>query len=473
MRWPLKNQVLFQMLLLVLLTMGAMTLASIRSAILESRAREQNRISEIRKLLNTARFPLTDSVLENMKVLSGVEYLAVDNHGQIVARTLAAPDSIPSPQPADTNSKNAAKLRKIQINGQPFYHDVVNAFQAVNVRSPVAEIHLFVPRQGEALIWWQASKTPLLIALLILPLALLVSLALANQVTRPLARLRKQVQEIAEGDRREIPPTIRDDEIRDLSLSINEMATKLLEHEKQLRQSERLRTMEQFGKGIAHHLRNSATGCQLALELFANESRAVAESENFQMANRQLVLINNYINRFLLLLKSSDQLAAIDTAMRPVDLNNVLERVVFLLQPKARHLNVKLTVDSSNEPLIMEMQPDDADQLMINLISNAIQAASQTATSINERLAVVDVELIRTDRNRITFSVTDNGPGPPGAIAADLFQPFVTGSSEGIGLGLSLVQDIANRAAGKISWERIQDRTRFTFEFGLSQAVEE
>ncbi len=453
------------MLLLLLLTMGAMTLASIRSAILESRAREQNRISEIRTLLNTARFPLTDSVLENMRVLSGVEYVVVGDSGQIVARTLAAPDSVPRPQSVDTQSRGAMILRKIQINGHPFFHDVVSTLQGSHVRSPVAEIHLFVPRQSEWLIWWQASKTPLLIALLILPLALLVSLALANQVTRPLARLRKQVQEIAEGDMREIPPTIRDDEIRDLNLSINEMATKLLEHEKQLRQSERLRTMAQFGNGIAHHLRNSAAGCQLALELFANENRKAADSENFQVANRQLDLINNYINRFLLLLKSSDQQAS-ETAASPVDLNKVLERVVFLLQPSAKHLNVRLTVDASNQPLIMEMLPDDADQLMINLISNAIKAASQTATFSNGKLAVVDVELKLNDRNRITFSVTDNGLGPPEAIAADLFQPFVSGSAEGIGLGLSLVRDIARRAGGTVGWERIRDRTKFTFEFG-------
>lgn len=460
------------MLLLVLLTMGAMTAVSIRSAILESRAREQNRITEIRKLLNTARFPLTDSVLENMKALSGVEYLAVGEQGQVIARTRAAPDNAPRAAATASNSHGAVLLREIQIQGQPFYHEVVDTFQGGNVASAVSEIHLFVPRQSERLIWWQASKTPLLIALLILPLALLVSLALANQVTRPLARLRKQVQEIAEGDRREIPPTIRDDEIRDLSLSINDMATKLLEHENQLRQSERLRTMEQFGKGIAHHLRNSATGCQLALELFANESRAIADSENFQVASRQLDLINNYINRFLLLLNSSDPQDVAAIATRPVDLNIVLERVVFLLQPTARHLNVKLTVDYCNEPLIMEMLPDDADQLMINLISNAIKAASHTVTSSNEPLAVIEVELALNDRNRITFSVTDNGPGPPIAIAADLFQPFVTGSPEGIGLGLPLVQDIAKRVGGTIGWERIQDRTKFTFEFGPSPTVE-
>ncbi len=52
----------------------------------------------------------------------------------------------------------------------------------------------------------------------------------------------------------------RDDEIRDLAVSINQMTETLSRYEDEVRRSERLRTLGQLGAGMAHQLRNAATG---------------------------------------------------------------------------------------------------------------------------------------------------------------------------------------------------------------------
>ena len=460
-RWPLRNQILVRMLLLLFITTVALTFANIRSTIIANRDLELGRLQRLVELAETSRFPLTPTVLEDMKSLSGAEFELAEKNGEVIAKTTAAPNASHANEQIFSFSREQSP-EAIVIGGQPFYYAAVENLR-VRDRMPAAGIlRIFVPRESRQAIWWKASKSPLTIALLVLPIALLLSLAVASQVTRPLANLKNQVQRIAEGDVQRIPPIKGSDEIQGLSLSINEMATKLEDHDVQLRKNERLRTMVQFGSSIAHHLRNSATGCKMAVELLAAENQSIEDSDNYQVAVRQLGLMNNYIRKFLLSSKSPNMGPSDETRM--IDLNRILENVVFLLSPSAQHLNVDLKVETDCDGSKVKISEEDAEQLMMNLITNGITAASQNAAeSIDHGKALVSIEL-QVQGDRVVFSVADSGAGPAPEIAEQMFQPFVTGSKEGTGLGLSLVAEISDRAGGCVKWNRENGMTIFTFE---------
>ena len=57
--------------------------------------------------------------------------------------------------------------------------------------------------------------------------------------------------------------------------------------------------------------------------------------------------------------------------------------------------------------------------------------------------------------------VSDTGPGPPPAVAERLFEPFVTGREQGIGLGLAVAKQAADGHGGRIDWRREGGRTVF------------
>jgi nitrogen-specific signal transduction histidine kinase len=61
----------------------------------------------------------------------------------------------------------------------------------------------------------------------------------------------------------------------------------------------------------------------------------------------------------------------------------------------------------------------------------------------------------------VFVEVTDSGPGPSPDVAAKLFEPFVTGKPEGVGLGLAVARQVAEAHGGTITWRRENDRTVF------------
>ena len=80
--------------------------------------------------------------------------------------------------------------------------------------------------------------------------------------------------------------------------------------------------------------------------------------------------------------------------------------------------------------------------MLVNLLQNAVQACAP----VGGRIAVA----LTSDGHTIAMSVTDNGPGVPLALRDTLFQPFVTGKADGIGLGLAIARDIMQKMGGDL-----------------------
>jgi two-component system nitrogen regulation sensor histidine kinase GlnL len=109
---------------------------------------------------------------------------------------------------------------------------------------------------------------------------------------------------------------------------------------------------------------------------------------------------------------------------------------------------------------------DQVLQVFLNLIRNATEAAGPNGGTITVRTSYdLSLRLRRADGSGaalpLQVEIIDDGPGLPPEIAADIFEPFISGRENGTGLGLALVGKIVGDHDGLISVESGPGRTVF------------
>jgi signal transduction histidine kinase len=213
----------------------------------------------------------------------------------------------------------------------------------------------------------------------------------------------------------------------------------------------------QVSGGLAHQLRNGVTGARLAVQLHARECNGHGNDESLKVALRQLTLQEIHLKRFL------DLGRATDLRQEMCSLAPILEETVLLLQPQCQHAHISLRWEpptaSAAGDLVVRGEAGQLGHLFLNIATNAIEASGPGGC--------VQVRLKKTDDTRATVEILDSGPGPAPEVAARLFEPFVTGKEEGVGLGLAVARQVAEAHGGRITWRREGERTCFAIELPL------
>jgi signal transduction histidine kinase len=453
MRRPIRIQLLVPALAVVLL---AILLASGTSAALDARwARQQQEESlhRVAHTLATAGFPLTESVLKQANRLSGAEFIFLDGQDRIQSSTLRQVDAQSLSLTHIDETRRFSPASRVNLHGQVCLGDRV----AVPQRGATAAGWLVAlyPEERWSAVTRQATYPALISGGLSSIVVILITAVLAQRFVRPIQRLGNQTAAIASGQFEPLAVPERDDEIRDLAVSINHMAQQLHDYEHQARRSERLRTLGQLGAALAHQLRNSATGARMAIELHGLSCSEGADCETIQVALRQLSLMESYLQRFLTLGRSRPEVRG------PVDLGLLAAEVLELVRPMASHTGVALDLQPGAGPVTLEGDREGLRQLLANLIINALEAASRE-TSPQPRGVVVRVE---AHADRVVLGVGDTGPGPAEETRQHMFEPFITEKPEGTGLGLFVVREVAVAHGGAVGYCRRDNQTWFEVEF--------
>jgi signal transduction histidine kinase len=124
---------------------------------------------------------------------------------------------------------------------------------------------------------------------------------------------------------------------------------------------------------------------------------------------------------------------------------SLFQRVEQLLSPQLTTQKIKINRKVEPETLELTADPEQIEQVLINLILNSIQALAGKQDPRIEMLANQD------KRGRIILSVIDNGVGIPKEVYDKIFVPFFTTKKNGTGIGLSLSQQIMRLHKGTIS----------------------
>src|SRR5262249_42483802 len=146
---------------------------------------------------------------------------------------------------------------------------------------------------------------------------------------------------------------------------------------------------------------------------------------------------------------------------RQADLAEVARRARVLVEGRARRQKVTLVTDLPPEPVPLLIDPEQIQQVLVNLLINALDAMPRGGTL---QLSVVrgssslvpDPQPLATDNGPRTVDqvvevrVLDTGPGIAPRIRERLFEPFVSSKENGVGLGLSICKRLIEAHGGRI-----------------------
>jgi signal transduction histidine kinase len=433
MRRPIQQQLLVPMLVVVLAGVAVASLAGAWLGAKFAREQEQENLRRLAGTLVDAGFPLSENVLRKMAGLSGADFAVLDHDGRLMHSTLSLSDT----EVADLQRQDSAggPLPEFSMNlSSSPYRAARLPIRTVPPQSEGQSLYALYPEEH----WDRVGLTTFL----------------ARRFTSRVRQLSEQASAIAAGQftSRSLPAT--DDELLDLATALNRMAEQLGRYEEQVRRSERLRTLGQIGAGIAHQLRNSATGALMALEFHQADLDASTDRESLDVALRQLRLMETSLKRFLHLGRG-DQLPKQEVSLRAL-----VEEILPLIGPACQHANIQLDWQRPEAEVVVTGEPDSLRQLLLNLLVNAIEAA----TRADGQAGVIRVELDRTPTGT-SLRVLDSGPGPTEAMSQRLFEPFATSKPDGTGLGLSVAREIATAHGAELTWQRIAETTCFELQF--------
>lgn len=210
--------------------------------------------------------------------------------------------------------------------------------------------------------------------------------------------------------------------------------------EARLAHASRVNTLGELASGIAHELTQPLT----AILSQAQAARHLSRRGDIAALEPAMQGIADQAKRASAILERlRNWTVPAQDADRVADLGMALQNVQLLLQPEASQRGVTLRFDPAPLPLDIQGDQVELEQIVFNLVRNAIEAASAQAGG------EVSVSPRRSG-DQIIVDVTDTGPGVAEALRDRLFEPFVTGKPGGTGLGLALCQRLAERMGGEV-----------------------
>jgi two-component system sensor kinase FixL len=250
--------------------------------------------------------------------------------------------------------------------------------------------------------------------------------------------------------------TIFDLELRFLALAATSLALgaatserRAAEARMQARQAElayvlRLNVGWEMASALAHELNQPLSAamnyCQAARNLLRGEKPDTARAATIiDQGIDRIEHLGNIVRGLRDFMKKGEM------SMLRTDLADTVAEALRLLEGEASVGDIDLRADGLQAlPKVLADKTQIA-QVLVNLIRNAIQAITASG-EINGRIAI---EAQQND-NQVEVTVSDNGPGLEDEIAEHIFEPFVTASGDGMGLGLSIVKSIVEAHGGRV-----------------------
>jgi two-component system NtrC family sensor kinase len=290
----------------------------------------------------------------------------------------------------------------------------------------------------------------------ILASALLISHFISQKIVRSLRAIEKMTKSISEGNFHRIEGFRTRDELGSVITAINSMSEELAHREDQIIQSKKLASLGILTAGVAHEITNPLNNISMIAQTYDELYGQLGEKDRREFMSKvdaETERIRKIVKNLLDFSKPKDAIP------KEADVNTVIQKALTLVQNMVDVQNISTTVTLASELPHLYIDEDQIQQVLVNLVTNAVQAMSA-----GERLFIAS--RLGKNQESVEISVMDTGKGITPEFLPHIFDPFFSTKGEGgTGLGLSVSYGIIKHHKGEIRVEsKVGVGTTFTIE---------
>ncbi|MEV8466684.1 ATP-binding protein [Fluviibacterium sp. DFM31] len=302
---------------------------------------------------------------------------------------------------------------------------------------PVIRSEARIPFQGWRIVGYSSHETvrervATAVAIEVMAFAILAATLFyttSRQAERRSARLQKESREL-----RKLNVLLQRE------IAERKKAEKSLEvAEQTIAQSSKLAALGEMSAAVSHELNQPLA----AMKTYLAGARLLISRKRTEEAVSSLQRINDLIDRMGAITRQLKSYASKNTeTLGKVDMREAVTSSLSMMEPQLRQLQIELSVSLPEEPTLVLGDRYRMEQVIVNLLRNAVDAAASVDTP--------EITVLLAEGDHVSLSVLDNGDGIHDFDS--LFEPFYTTKDpgDGLGLGLAISSSIVNDLGGRL-----------------------
>ena len=302
---------------------------------------------------------------------------------------------------------------------------------------------------------------------------LIIPLLIRRYVSLPLAELSVRVarfsnEELEPGPTRKNEVQFLTDEFRRLDnqltgarADLNEKHRRELELERKLERADRLAAIGTLASGLAHEIGNPLGIIRGRAEyLIRSKPSPTRSDEGLRSIVSQIDRISRIVRMLLDYARERESPRAL------CDLRSITEQALRSIETEAVRREVRIVSQLGAQPLTVECDSDQIQQVIINLAINALDAMANDGGTL-----YVSADVKTADGPIASLVFEDTGTGISPEYRSRIFDPFFTTKEpgKGTGMGLAVSQSIMQEHNGEIAFDQSSSKTRFVVKVPMYQ----
>jgi signal transduction histidine kinase len=305
-------------------------------------------------------------------------------------------------------------------------------------------------------------------SIIVVLLSVGTSFVLVRLVKRPIRTMAARMAQVEAGDLSVRMGSSATDEMGSLMRSFDSMVVNLEKTSKELEQyhfgqmerADRLASVGEMATGIAHEIKNPLAGISGAISVFADD---------FAADDPRREIVREVLEQIGRLDKTATDLLYFGRPGQPefnfVDLNSLVKKTLFFVSQHPEARNIHRIKDLTRDLPAVWADEKQIQQVLLNVIINAVQAMPDGGTLTVQTEAVEGAGM-----PSVRVVVMDTGKGISEPDLERIFVPFHTTKTQGTGLGLAICRRLMEQHGGTIKVSsRVGEGTTFMIELPVAQ----